>query len=256
QQCPNPDAVEMAQNNCGAWDYIANLNIADDPMSTVEIARFITSYHRETHWVEDISEMLPLLSSGGMHDFLWSFAPSWNTQPTAASLSLRLSNKAKGMPPSQAPSLFSGGDFGGMYNVGRMPVAVPIPAAAKKVELWVIVTGHGGGTNNCSEFCDHQHEFTVGATKYTKDFPLAGTEDKCIPNVAHGMTPNQAGTWWDGPGRRGPGMQVDPWVTDVTADAPAGQTATVSYRGLFNGVDPPPDGSGNIDLISYLVVHE
>jgi hypothetical protein len=29
----------------------------------------------------------------------------------------------------------------------------------------------------------------------------------------------------------------------------------VSYRGLYDGADPP-DGSGNIDLVSYLVVHE
>jgi hypothetical protein len=271
QQCPQPDQVEMAQNNCGAWDYIANLNLADGvsdggvadagadggapAASPVEIARFITSYHRETHWVEDISDMLPLLASGGQHTFLWSFAPSWNTQPTATFLSLRLSNQKKGMRPTSATFLFSGGNFDSMYNASRTPAMVPIPATAKKVELFVIVTGHGSGTNQCSEFCDHEHTFTVNGTMYLKDFPNAGTETLCMPNVKNGQTPNQGGTWWYGRGGWCPGQQVDPWVVDVTANVTPGQTATITYEGTFGGMTPP-DNSGNIDLISYLVVHE
>jgi hypothetical protein len=254
QQCPNPDDIELG--NCGAWDYIANLFLTDDPMNQVELARFITSYHRETHWVVDVSDMLPLLKSGGQHAFQWSFAPSWNTQPTATHLSLRFSNQKKGMRPTQVTFLAQGGDFGSMYNTGRMPVDVPIPADAKKVELFVIVTGHGSGTNQCSEFCSHQHEFTVNGTTHLRDFPMAGTQDKCIPNLTDGMTPNQAGTWWYGRGGWCPGQQVEPWVVDVTTEVTPGQTATVSYRGLYDNVDPPPDGSGNIDLTSYLVVYQ
>jgi hypothetical protein len=253
QQCPDPEKIELG--NCGAWDYIANLNIADDPSNLVEIARFITSYHRETHWVEDISDMLPLLQSGGQHAFRWSFAPSWNTQPTATRLSLRFSNQKKSARPTQATYLFGGADFGSMYNVGRVPVDVPIPAGAKKVELFVLVTGHGSGTGQCSEFCNHQHEFTVNGNKHTDQFSMAGTNSGCVSHLANGMTPNQAGTWWYGRGGWCPGQQVDPWVVDVTADVTPGQTATVSYRGLFNGSDPA-DGSGNIDLVSYLVVHQ
>jgi hypothetical protein len=255
QQCPNPNLIEIG--NCGAWDYIANFSIADDPMNTVEIARFITSYHRETHWVEDISEMLPLLKSGGMHSFLWSFAPSWNTQPTATTLSLRFSNQKKGMTPTASTFLFSGGNFTSMYNVGRMPVQVPIPATAKKVELWVLVTGHGQdmANNECCEFCDHQHQFTVNTTMFTKDFPLAGTETGCIAEDTNGMTPNQAGTWWYGRGGWCPGKQVDPWVSDVTAAVTPGQMATVTYEGLYGGLTPP-DTMGNIVLASYLVVWE
>jgi len=253
QQCPNPDDIELG--NCGAWDYLASLYLTDDPMNAVELARFITSYHRETHWVVDVSDVLPLLQSGGQHAFQWSFAPSWNTQPTATRLSLRFSNQKKGMRPVLATFIAQGGDFGSAYNVGRAPVDVPIPADAKKVELFVIVTGHGSGTNQCSEFCNHQHEFTVNGNTHLQSFPMAGTQDKCIPNLANGMTPNQAGTWWYGRGGWCPGQQVDPWVVDVTSEVTPGQTATVSYRGLFQNADPPPDGSGNIDMVSYLVVH-
>lgn len=253
-QCPDPDDIEIG--NCGAWDYLAGLFLADDPDHLVELGRFITAYHRETHWVADVSGLLPLLASGGQHAFRWSFAPEWNKQPTATRLSLRLSRKNKGVVPRQATYLFSGGAFGSTYNVDRLPVDVPIPAAAKKVELHVVVTGHGAGTNQCAEFCNHQHEITVNGQTHLIEFPEAGTEDECVPQVSHGMTPNQAGTWWFGRGGWCPGQQVNPRVIDVTAEVTPGQPATVAYRGLWKGVDPPPDGSGDINLTSYLVVHE
>ncbi len=253
QQCPDPDEIELG--NCGAWDYIANLFVQDAGGNMVELARFITSYHREARWVVDATPMLALLREGGLRTFRWSFAPSWNTQPTATRLSLRFSNKAKGMTPTQATFLWSGGPFNSAYNTLHAPVDVPIPAGAQRVELWSIVTGHGAASNYCSEFCDHAHEITIDGAVHVKDHPEAATNEGCIGQIEHGMTPNQAGTWWFGRGGWCPGQQVEPWVVDVTADVTAGQTATVSYRGLFNGMDPPDD-SGDIVLTSYLVVYE
>jgi hypothetical protein len=255
QQCPDPDQIELG--NCGAWDYLAGLYVADDPNNMIEIARFITAYHRETHWVVDASSMLPLLASGGEHAFRWSFAPSWNVQPTATKLSLRFSNKNKGMRPTSATFLYAGGTFDQSYNLGYAPIDVPIPATAKKVELFVIVTGHGAvSPSSCAEFCNHQHEITVNGVKHVKGFSSAGTQDKCMPSNLKGMTPNQAGTWWFGRGGWCPGQQVDPWVVDVTGDVTPGQTATISYRGLYKSMDPPNAGGGDINLVSYLVVSE
>jgi hypothetical protein len=254
QSCPDAEEIELG--NCGAWDYLANLFLTDDAATPVEVARFITSYHRETHWVVDASALLPRLATGGPHAFQWSFAPSWNTQPTGTKLSLRLSNQKKGAMPTEAHDLFTGGDFNAAYNAGRAPVTVPIPASAQKVELFVIVTGHGSDPHQCAEFCDHQHVFTVNGHDHAHDFPMAGTEDQCMPNLTHGMTPNQAGTWWYGRGGWCPGQQVDPWIVDVTAEVTPGEDATIAYRGLFQGADPPADGGGNISMTSYLVVHE
>jgi hypothetical protein len=78
--------------------------------------------------------------------------------------------------------------------------------------------------------------------------------DGCVDRVDQGMTPNQWGTWWFGRGGWCPGMQVEPYVVDVTADVPGGAPVTVSYRGLYNG-RAPQDGEGNIHLLSYLVVY-
>ncbi len=276
QLCPDPATNEFT-NNCGAWDYIASLSVAplasqdagapdagDGGVSAaapnIELARFITSYHRETHWVLDATPMLAELRSGGTRRFRWDFAPPWNVQPTTTTLTLRFSNQQKGYTPAQQTFLFAGGTFDDQYNVGRVPVSVPIPQAAKHVELWAIITGHGGDAiTNCAEFCDHEHHFTVGGSAYVKDFPMAATQSGCVPDTAQMMTPNQGGTWWYGRGGWCPGAPVPPWVVDVTKDAPAGQTVTVSYQGLLSGATPPPQdagGTGNIDMVSYLVVYE
>ncbi len=285
QRCPKPDVHEL-NNNCGAWDYLAFLSVAPlatagadagsdagvldadleagadaadaapAPPSNVEIARFITSYHRETHWVVDATPMLSELKSGGLRRFHWEFAPSWNVQPTNTTVSLHLSSKKKGYRPTQAIALFTGGPFDSKYDTGRAPVSATIPATAKRVELWAVITGHGSDpATNCAEFCNHHHEFTIGGAVYAHDFPMAATQLGCVSDTANLMTPNQAGTWWYGRGGWCPGAPVIPWSVDVTKDAAPGSTVSVSYRALLKGATPP-DGTGNIDMTSYLVIYE
>ena len=251
--CPKPGSDELG--NCGAWDYIARLQLreGDDGGANLEIARFITSYHRETHWIVDATPWLARMKAGGMRHFRWDFAPSWNKQPTATTLALHFSNTKRGYVPAQIVPLFVGGPFNSTYNVGRLPVDVPIPADAKRVELWTLVTGHGAETSQCAEFCNHQHELTLAGQKHLQDFPAVGKNDGCVAQQARGMVPNQSGTWWLGRGGWCPGQQVDPWIVDVTADAKPGTTASVSYRGLYANATPP-DAAGTIDLASYLVI--
>jgi hypothetical protein len=260
-------------NSCGAWDYIAQLYLdtteadagpneagadggdAGIPFTETELARFITSYHRETHWVEDISPMLGMLPASGMTNLHYVYAPSWNTQPTAVTLSLRFSNQKKGYTASTLTPIATGGTFDDQYNVGRMPVTVAIPADTKHAEVWMIVTGHGSDANQCGEFCDSQHVFTVNgaANTWTVDFPMAGTSNGCITEEKNGMVPNQGGTWWYGRDGWCPGEQVTPHVWDVTSMVQPGSMATVTYEGQFGGTTPPTGGSGNIVLTSYLV---
>jgi len=251
-RCPEPTAAE--QGNCGAWDYIANLYVQDDAGEWVEISRFITTYHREARWVVDATPMLPHLLAGGPRTFRWSWAPEWNVQPTETRISLRLSDQGKGYKPRAATLVATGGSFGSTYNDGREPVEVPVSADAKKVELWAIITGHGAGTNQCAEFCDHQHEFTVGTATHMASYPEAQVEDGCIAMIEDQMTPNQSGTWWYGRGGWCPGAPVLPFAVDVTSEVTDG-VATVSYRGLYDD-GLPPDGSGDIVLNAWVVVYE
>lgn len=254
-RCPDPDADELG--NCGAWDYLARLWVRDGDAADapeLEVGRFITSYHRETHWIVDASALLPRLPAGATRHFRWEWAPSWNTQPTATELRLVFGRRGGARPAATTP-LFVGGAFGPGYNEGREPVRVPISAAATRVELWAIITGHGAETAQCAEFCGHQHQFTVNGVLHTRAFPEAGSEEGCVGAFASGMTPNQAGTWWFGRGGWCPGAPVAPWVVDVTADVTPGADAVVDYRALLGGATPPAD-AGEIVLSSYLVVYE
>ena len=263
QHCPDPTAIEG--NSCGPWDYIANLDV-DDPSvpynpdagySYVEVARFITSYHRETHWVVDATPMLARLASGGLRHFQWSWAPSWNMQPTGTTVDLRFFNQNKGYRPEALLPLWTDSDqFSQTYDMNHPPVTVSIPSDATRTELWMIITGHGSDAHECCEFCNHEHLFTVnGGGSFLVQFPEAGTEQECIPEQANGMTPNQGGTWWYGRGGWCPGEQVDPHVFDVTSLVQPGQSATVTLEGKFQGGGPPLNGGGDVDFQSELVVY-
>jgi hypothetical protein len=199
--------------------------------------------------------MLALLKAGGRRTFRWEFAPEWNTQPTATWLKLRFSNRGKGYRPDTVIAVAAGGAFNAMYNAGRMPVMAEIPADTQRVELYAVTTGHGAETNQCAEFCNHQHAYTVNGREHLQAFPEAQVPDGCVEMVDRGMTPNQYGTWWFGRGGWCPGMQVDPFVVDVTDEVPAGSTAEVRYEGRFGGRAPPPDASGNIALSAWLVIY-
>lgn len=252
QRCPDPEAAELG-GNCGAWDYLAHLWLVRGE-AQVELARFITAYQREAHWVADVTPLLGLVAAGETVSLRWDFAPPWNTQPTATWMTLRWSDSARGVRPSEVVHLFGGGAFGSTYNAERPPVTVRIPDGVRRAELRTIVTGHGSGANQCAEFCAHVHTLEVGGKTFRRGFPEASTPSGCVAQVVDGMTPNQGGTWWFGRGGWCPGAPVAPWVVDVSDLVVPGEDATITYRGELGGRDPP-DGSGDIVLDVSLVLY-
>jgi hypothetical protein len=198
--------------------------------------------------------MMLHLSAGGTREFRWEFAPSWNKQPTETRLSLRFSNQEKADRPFALVPLHFGGSFNAAYNDQFAPMEIPIPADATRVALYSVISGHGAETNQCAEFCNHQHEWTVNGAIHVEDHPTVGQNTGCISELSNQMIPNQYGTWWFGRGGWCPGQPVAPWIEDVTADVEFGAMATVEYRGLL-GSTSPPDGSGNINMTSYLVFY-
>jgi hypothetical protein len=251
-RCPNTESVEFG--NCGAWDYLAHLWLFTGEDERLEMSRFITTYHREARWVIDATPMLYYLREGGTQKLRWEWAPEWNVQPTATWVNLRFSNQGRGVRPIEVTPLFQGGSFTSTYNDGRERLQVDIPAAAEKVELWAVITGHGADTNQCAEFCNHQHEFIINNRSFYREHPQVGNQEGCIEQIDAGMTPNQWGTWWFGRGGWCPGQQVDPMVEDVTEIVEPGGTADVDYFGWYGGRNPP-DNSGNVLVESYLVTY-
>lgn len=208
----------------------------------------------------DSSPALAMLKEGGDREIRFQSSYSYGN-----TLTFHLSNQGKSGQAQQMIPLFTGGSFNENYNSAYEPVEVDVPADATRVELYAVISGHGWGAEveNCAEFCNHTHHFTVNGTEFIKEHPEAGMATGCIDQIPQGTVPNQFGTWPYGRGGWCPGKQVDPWIVDITAAVTAGQPNTISYQGLFNGSDyvPQPSNSGqgfgaNINMRSYLVISQ
>lgn len=245
---------------CPAWDYLVDVRLCDelDPSScTVELGRWVTTYHREGRWVHDASAFLPLLASGGTRRL--SF---YSQQPYEVTLDLRLSSQQKPAAPAGLTLLWSGtNEFDEDYNAAFSPQVVSIPADATKVELVTVISGHGMSMpGNCAEFCDTEHRFTIDAglggdaVVHTRSFPETDNVEGCMDQVAEGTVPNQYGTWWYGRSGWCPGKEVPVKTIDITADAPPGTDITVSYEGFFNGAPYTGDNWRNINLTAGIAI--
>ncbi|HLT37627.1 MAG TPA: peptide-N-glycosidase F-related protein, partial [Enhygromyxa sp.] len=96
------------------------------------------------------------------------------------------------------------------------------PAEADAVSLRSIITGHGqGNLHNCAEFCPRNHGFLVVEQPFVREI----WRDDCDQTPIEG----QQGTWQYPRAGWCPGAEVIPWLEDVSAAAPAGQSVTVSY---------------------------
>jgi hypothetical protein len=128
--------------------------------------------------------------------------------------------------------------------------------------LYTLISGHGSGTTaeNCAEFCNAQHVFTVNGQQIVEDSPEAGTWTGCLDAIDQGVVANQFGSWPYGRAGWCPGMDVKPRLDDITDMLDPG-TNTMTYQGLFNGADyvPTPSGSGDywpeIKMSSWLVFY-
>jgi hypothetical protein len=253
----HPEAVV-----CPEWDYLTYVRLcpvgSDD---CTEVGRFITTYARSGRWTVDATPFLALLRNGGPMRVKYEGSNAY-----LLTLDFRLSNQGKGVRPLGIAPLWTGGAFDADYNVGRDPIAFTPPEGTVRVDVLGLITGHGYGQDreNCAEFCNHQHEFTVnGEGPWLKEEPEAGNSYGCQDQVGVGTVPNQYGTWVYGRGGWCPGKQVDPWSADVTSAVDVGAENTIAYRGLFDGEPyvPVPHDSGqgfgaNIDAQTWIVYYE
>ncbi|XP_049585613.1 uncharacterized protein si:dkey-256h2.1 [Syngnathus scovelli] len=250
--------------SCPKWDHTVQLFVCCDhlgPCCHVELGRWITAFRRRIgRWQTDVSPLLPVLDAGVCR-FTMKTAP-W-AMPWMVSLNLRFSVAnltGEKLRPFRVMSLYDGGTFDKTYNLRYPPIKFPVPASAKKVELYAVITGHGSDDNGCGEFCVTSHHFLVnGVYNNTRSFDSAGSALGCTEHVKEGAVPNEHGTWLYGRGGWCDGLQVDPWRLDVTAqlDVSGQASNTVCYFGLFNGKDPDPTQQpGYIVMSSFLVFYK
>ena len=226
-----------------------------------EIARWITTYGREGRWVTDATPFLAYFKRGGKVRVRTDFGNAYVTD-----LSFRFTKEADSPVSSEVIPLFTGGAYNATYNDKYEPFELTVPEAAKRVEIVAFITGHGFGKDeeNCAEFCNHEHVFTVNGSEYFHDHPVVGDNFGCTKQVPDGTVPNQYGTWYLGRGGWCPGMDVKPLRFDITEDVSNGETAILEYKSLFQGMPYVPvpfdwasGGFGAlVRMTSYVVVYE
>uniref|UniRef100_W5LR72 Si:dkey-256h2.1 n=1 Tax=Astyanax mexicanus TaxID=7994 RepID=W5LR72_ASTMX len=255
----------LRDETCAHWDHTVQLFVCCDrfsPHCNQELGRWITAFRRGTgRWLTDVSPLLALLN--GERCSLTMKTVPW-AMPWMTSLNLRFSysnssgNSSENLYPFKLVSLYNGGTFDRDYNKRFQEIKFDIPASAKKVELYAVITGHGSDDNACCEFCVTSHFFSVnGIYNNSRIFDSAGSALGCALRVGEGGVPNEHGTWLYGRGGWCDGLQVNPWRIDITPQVNMGGTNTILYFGLFDGRNPnPARDPGYIIMYSYLIFYK
>jgi hypothetical protein len=195
-----------------------------------EIQRFITPYGAPAAFTADVTSIRPLLS-GPVVLRLWVDTWAHPGSNIGDGWRVDVSFDFAGGVPSRWPiavlplwgeTIFDYGDPAKPqpYIPAR---EVPIPPEAKGVEIRSFITGHGqGNSENCGEFCQKSHTFTIGGRPFTRSVWRTDCATTASRNQTSGAYVYSRAGWC-------PGATVLPWVQDVTAAAPAGQPAQVSY---------------------------
>lgn len=246
--------------NCSEWDRIARIELCmnADCSQRAELVRWITPYWRvgSRRWVMDASALLGLVADGGAKKFRIEMGPTWERATTRrARVALKLSNRGAGVRATGAEPAFGGGRFDDTYN-DRAPLSFTPPASATKVELLITLSGHGQeSTNNCAEWCDHRHQFTVNGVdlQLIRHDGTIGSRAGCAPYAAQGVPPGQFGNWAPERAYWCPGLPVAPIRIDITEHVTPGQANQLEYTGNYRGGTP---AGGDIALSSYVVWYE
>jgi len=260
------DCAGPMDSSCPAWDRILQVFVAcqGNPLGEQELGRWITPFGRRVgRWLTDATPLLPLLfpgSASGTSSTTCTFSITVGTSENwVPSFSLRLlkvhGQTGASLVPTQVLPLYTGFvTFNQTYN-DRAPVSFAVPPQTVKVLLYTVITGHGSDNLNCAEFCVTSHSFRFNdlSHAWNQTFDEAGTQLGCSRHVVQGVEPNEYGTWLYGRDGWCDGLQVTPYVMDVTNDLSFTANNTLVYRGLYNGTDPnPTNDNAYMVLATYL----
>tara|TARA_B100000900_G_scaffold58332_1_gene43855 strand:+ start:34732 stop:37818 length:3087 start_codon:yes stop_codon:yes gene_type:complete len=240
-----------SEGGCHEWDYEANLYICD-PVNVnscgTEFVRWITTYGREGRWLTDVSPYLFMVDDGETRQFRYGGA-----NRGSLTISFLLSNWGEPDIATDAEFAFSGGQFDGTYNDETKydrQFNFTVPNGITRVEIVATITGHGFGQDNqnCAEFCNHEHHYSMNGFTAAELHPIANQNDGCKQLVGEGVVANQYGTWPYGRAGWCPGQDVKQWRYDISSwvDMTGSTINNLQYQGLYNGQEyVPSDGVGN-----------
>ena len=205
------------------WDRIAHIFAYDDESKRVEVARYITPYHKGHLWKVDVTDLRPLFQGERkIEQFCGTQGAGWVVtvkfdfyRGPADLLAYKVINLWCGNPEIGNPDK-PASDFYVQKKIkleGR-------PVAAK---VRMIVTGHGmsPNTKNAGEFMPLGRTLFIGKKEFRH--VLWKTDNYLNPCRPQG------GTWKYDRAGWAPGDVVGPWVVDATAAVKKRRTLTLRY---------------------------
>jgi hypothetical protein len=191
--CPN--------SRCDPWDRFGSIGIVPNPGTEtpgyIELSRFITPYGVGASRDVDVTDLRPLLTGEQtVHVFIDTWvgpgSPYGDGWTVTASFEF-----VGGVPETEvlaAIPVYGDTQYVVYGDPERpvpeqvAPVDIVLPEGATGAELRTFITGHGqGNAENCAEFCERDHTFTVNGTAHTETI----WRDDCRTTAA----PDQQGTW-------------------------------------------------------------
>jgi len=266
--CPDANGG-YSDAGCDEYDRIAHLYMCDeDGSECLEIARWITPFGRQPHHLTDITPFISALRPGGNKVFKFQES-GWPNSLITLKLRLHNDSQPENSPQEIHPIWNGTVQFNPSYDDNRPPQVFEVPLNATKVEFVAYLTGHGWGSAgcfNCCEFCNSRHMFSIngGVYEFERSHPNASSSTYCMQpeTIVQGVIPNQGGTW--GYGRAGwcPGMDVHPYITDITDYVNLGEENVIDYtacRVSGNNCVAPPTCNGDgycpeVAFSSYIII--
>lgn len=233
---------------CHEWDRLQRLSLCNNTTSNscgTEVVRYITTYGREGQWTTDISPFLFMFLDGGDRRFKYSGAEGGNlvitlmfskwdnddSRPVRGELAFVMNQN-----PDKFNSNYNNESaFDRRHDVDSNEW--------HSVSIVAAITGHGFGEdpNNCAEFCNHEHKYSMNGYDVTEDHPMAGNSsvnsdrEGCRKTTGEGTVANQFGSWPYGRAGWCAGQDVKLWIYDISHWINPTGTNELLYQGLFDG---------------------
>ena len=242
----NGDGVADRYSGCHEWDRLQRFSLCDNTTSNscgTEVVRYITTYGREGQWTTDISPYLFMFLEGGDRRFKYSGAEGGNLVIT---LMFSSWDEDDSRPVRGELAFNMNSDkFNSNYNnESTFDRRHDVDSNSwHSVSIVAAITGHGFGNdpNNCAEFCNHEHRYSMNGYDITEDHPMAGNStvnsdnEGCRKTTGEGTVANQLGSWPYGRAGWCAGQDVKLWTYDITHWINPTGTNELLYQGLYDG---------------------
>lgn len=234
-------ALTCPDGGCDWWDRYGTFGVVLDPGTEdeqyIELDRFITPYRVGFSWEADLTAVRPLLTgTQTMRVFIDTWVTEGHEQGDGWLFDAELDFEG-GPPPSPEPIAVVPVWGHLSWNAGLedspvedqvLPQTLDLPEDATDVVFRSFITGHGwNNSQNCAEFCEKEHFYTVAGSDEGEEFGREVWRDDCSETETDGT---QQGTWEYDRAGWCPGAQVFPWDTDVSDQAAGQASVDVSYR--------------------------